>query len=238
MKGATSGTRWIGWTRTVIVAVVFLVVVGVAWRFVSYFREQRRPIVSFYNEWSAKGVPVDVCELKRGPFRIWRRTTATPMNGGSLHSFVTRNMRDRIRSGQAALLDLQDSAIPARVASVNQARDIDTGLYEVRFRPDDPSSMPKAPFYHVRVNTRTVRDALLVPVEAVQGMGDKSFVWVLDGDGVRRVPVETGFSDGVNVVLSSDMGSAEAIVTDGFEKLADGVRVRVRASSGCSSDGK
>ena len=140
-----------------------------------------------------------------------------------------------MRSGQKALIDLPDSVFPARVVSVSSARDIDTGLYEVRFRPDDPSSMPKAPFYRVRVNTGAIPDALTVPVEAVQGIGDRSFVWVLDGGTARRVPVETGFSDGVNVVLSNDMGPTKAIVIDGFEKLADGVRVQIHATSSCSS---
>ena len=236
MEEAAFKTQRSGWTILALVAVLILVIAGIAWRFVVYYRMERRPIVSLFNEWSAHGMPVDVCELKRGTFKIWRRTTATPMDGGLLHAFVTKHRKDRIRVGQSALIDLRNLALPARVTSVSNVRDIDTGLYEVRFCPNDSSSLSKAPFYHVRVNTRTIQGALVVPIETVQGMGDRSFVWAFDGEKVRRMPVEMGFSDGVSVLLSSDVGPTEFIVTDGFENLVEDLRVQIHATSVCAAD--
>ncbi len=215
---------------------LFAFIVGLmAWRFVAYYAEQSRPIVSQYNVWAERGLPVDVCVTERAPFRVWSRTTAASSGGGTLVTYVTRNMMERIRAGQAAFVDIKGSSVPARVSSVSRALDIDTGLFEVRLRVDGESSLPAQAFYHVRINTRTIPGAIMVPVESVQDLNGGKTVWTVEDGAARELAVSEIFSDGVNVILTGEGLAGRSVVTRGFERLNDGKHVSVHDSGSCNS---
>lgn len=71
------------------------------------------------------------------------------------------------------------------------------------------------------------RDSLAVPELAVVGEGEQSFVFVIDGEKVKRVPVKPGLRQGGKVEILEGLTPGQRVVTEGVVKIADGQSVRL-----------
>ncbi|HEX8302968.1 efflux RND transporter periplasmic adaptor subunit [Sphingomonas sp.] len=66
-----------------------------------------------------------------------------------------------------------------------------------------------------------------VPELAVVGEGEQSFVFLIDGDKVKRVPVKTGLKQDGKVEILEGLEPGQRVVTEGVVKITDGQKVRV-----------
>jgi membrane fusion protein (multidrug efflux system) len=72
------------------------------------------------------------------------------------------------------------------------------------------------------------RMSAAVPELAVVGEGDQSFVYVIEGDGAKRVKVTTGIRQGGMVEILSGLQPGQRVVTEGVVKLGgDSQKVRL-----------
>ena len=84
-------------------------------------------------------------------------------------------------------------------------------------------------FLSVSLLLSTLRDAVVVPAEAVQQGPDGAFVYVLNADGgvqMRRVEVAQ-VRDG-QAAIGKGLASGETVVTDGHSRLTLGAKVKVK----------
>ena len=67
----------------------------------------------------------------------------------------------------------------------------------------------------------------MLPITAIQKKSDGSlFVWTVDKDStVRRTPVDTGFTSGNRIAITSGIEDGQRVVTEGYQKLSEGSRV-------------
>lgn len=79
----------------------------------------------------------------------------------------------------------------------------------------------------VRLALRELPDVVVVPSSAILVRGADSVVMVVENDTIREVPVETGPSNTTETVVLSGLGPGERLVTDGFNRLADGAAVDI-----------
>ncbi|MDN3517484.1 efflux RND transporter periplasmic adaptor subunit [Aquisalimonas lutea] len=70
------------------------------------------------------------------------------------------------------------------------------------------------------------RDAVMVPEEALLREGADSFVYVIDDDTARRVPVTTGRRIDGRVEVAGGVGDGDAVVVAGLQTVRDGAEVR------------
>lgn len=70
-----------------------------------------------------------------------------------------------------------------------------------------------------------------VPEIAVVGEGEQSFVFVVDGDKVRRVPVRIGLKQDGKVEILDGLKPGQRVVTEGVVKIADGQKVRLTGAA-------
>lgn len=70
------------------------------------------------------------------------------------------------------------------------------------------------------------KSRLYVPLAAVQKDGQENRVYVLEGDKVKRTPVQLGASDKERVEVLSGLTGGETLVRSGLDQLQDGQRVR------------
>lgn len=75
--------------------------------------------------------------------------------------------------------------------------------------------------------TRTLPVQVGVPSDCVSVEGDSATVWVLDGEQVRRVPVEIGASDARTSEIVGGLKAGDRIVLSPGPGLRDGMRVAV-----------
>jgi membrane fusion protein (multidrug efflux system) len=71
------------------------------------------------------------------------------------------------------------------------------------------------------------RTSPAVPELAVVGEGERSFVYVVEGDTVKRVNVRTGLRQGGMVEILEGLAPGRRVVTEGVVKLSDGQKIRL-----------
>ncbi|HEY5711322.1 MAG TPA: efflux RND transporter periplasmic adaptor subunit [Allosphingosinicella sp.] len=74
------------------------------------------------------------------------------------------------------------------------------------------------------------RTSLSVPELAVVAEGDRTYVFAVDGNRVRRIPVRTGTHLGGRVEILAGLRPGQPVVTEGVIKVTDGAVVRLAGS--------
>jgi multidrug efflux system membrane fusion protein len=96
-------------------------------------------------------------------------------------------------------------------------------------------------FVNVRLRVDTVRDATLIPIDAVQRGSKGLFVYALQNDQtVKQQPIDIHETAGDRVAVSRGIEVGARLVVDGTDKLRDGAKVTVIESrfdaSGASTE--
>lgn len=141
---------------------------------------------------------------------------------------------NRVRLGQAA--EVVPDAYPearfaARVVKLYPQVDRQKGTLRIEVRvlePDGrllPDMSVRIAFLEEVPPERAGEPVVLVPAAAVQRDNTGSFVWLVDGESVRRQAVETSGSSGDQVRLLSGLAGGEKIVAGAVE-LSEGQRVQ------------
>jgi len=147
-------------------------------------------------------------------------------DGASLEARVL----DRAQKSELAVgkLDTHDNVI-----------DTTTGTVKLRavFDNKDESLFPNQ-FVNVRLLVDTVKDAVVVPVAAIQRGQPGTFVYLVKADDTVEIRVvELGATDGEKVQITSGLQVGDQVVIDGTDRLRDGAKIRrpganPRATSG------
>ncbi len=67
----------------------------------------------------------------------------------------------------------------------------------------------------------------MVPLYAIISRSDKQFVYVVDGDKVRRQPVELGIIEGWQIQVTNGLVSGDEIVIEGHRDVDDGQQINI-----------
>ena len=139
------------------------------------------------------------------------------MQGGAVLPVTAfnRNGTQKLATGQLLAFDSQI--------------DTTTGTVKLRaqFDNQDSALFPNQ-FVNVQLLVDTLRDTAVVPTSAVQRGAPGTFVYVVGDDrkvSVRKVVL--GPVDGERVAIKSGLKTGERVVTDGADKLRDGIDVTV-----------
>jgi membrane fusion protein, multidrug efflux system len=117
------------------------------------------------------------------------------------------------------------------LASADNQVDVTTGTVKLKaeFANEDGSLFPNQ-FVNIRLTVDTLKDAVLVPVAAVQQGANGPFVFVArDDDTVSMRPVNLGPGDSAQVAVLRGVQAGERVVTDGVDRIRDGMKVQVAA---------
>jgi multidrug efflux system membrane fusion protein len=151
-----------------------------------------------------------------------------------------------VRLGQGAQLQatayasddttkLEDGVLAAVDNQVNTS----TGMVKLRanFTNADGALFPNE-FVNVHLLVNTVQNAVLVPSSAVQTGAPGTYVYVVQPDSTVHVQVITaGPTDGTNTVISKGLAVGDVVVTDGIDRLAEGMKVQAATTSATAVGG-
>jgi RND family efflux transporter MFP subunit len=136
----------------------------------------------------------------------------------------------RLKLGQPAHVDVD--ALPGRryegrVVRLAPSLDPATRTLDAEVQLPNSSGELRAGMYgRAAIVTGLHPGALTVPVGAVQISNNRYFVYVVQGDNVRRREVRLGVDGETWLEVSSGLQAEEEIVTAGLEGLSDGTPVR------------
>jgi membrane fusion protein, multidrug efflux system len=142
-------------------------------------------------------------------------------------------VRSRLRQGATLAVTALDRSqknqlgVGELTTNDNQI-DITTGTVKLRatFDNADEALFPNQ-FVNVRLLADTVKDAITVPVAAIQRGQPGTFVYLVKADdtvGIRVV--ETGPTDGEKVAVVKGLEVGDQVVIDGVDRLRDGAKIR------------
>ena len=142
------------------------------------------------------------------------------------------------KASLAGQLDVQatDSAGKAVVdhgvlAAINNTIDATTGTVKLRANfPNHDLQLWPGIFVNVRLKVETLKNAVVIPVGALQRGPKGAFVFTAaaaekDKQTAKMVDVEAGQQDDTQAVIVSGLKAGDSIVTSGFQKLTDGAKI-------------
>jgi multidrug efflux system membrane fusion protein len=142
-------------------------------------------------------------------------------------------VRKRLRDGatlQTTALDRaqKNELATGKVSTHDNQIDLTTGTVKLRaiFDNADEALFPNQ-FVNVRLLADTVKDAIVVPVAAIQRGQPGTFVYrVKPDDTVEIRVVETGATDGEKIAVVKGLAIGDEVVIDGTDRLRDGAKIR------------
>ena len=153
-------------------------------------------------------------------------------------------VRKRLRAGAALEVRALDRSQKVELGvgkldTTDNLIDATTGTVKLRalFDNTDESLFPNQ-FVNVRLLVDTVKDALVVPVAAIQRGQPGIFVYLVKPDETVEIRVvELGATDGERVAVTKGLQAGDQVVIDGTDRLREGAKIRKpsagpRASSG------
>jgi multidrug efflux system membrane fusion protein len=123
-----------------------------------------------------------------------------------------------------------------KVSAIDNQIDTTTGTVKVRAQFDNENNTLFAnQFVNVRLLVKTLQNAVTVPTSAIQRGAPGTYVYVINADNTVSVrQVSTGPVDGSITAINSGLSAGERVVTDGTDRLRDGVKVLVAGEGGAS----
>ncbi|HTR87201.1 MAG TPA: MdtA/MuxA family multidrug efflux RND transporter periplasmic adaptor subunit [Reyranella sp.] len=144
------------------------------------------------------------------------------------------SVRKRLRDGATLQVTALDRAQKVelgvgKVATLDNQVDTTTGTVKLRamFDNADEALFPNQ-FVNIRLLVDTVKDAISVPMAAIQRGQPGTFVYrVKPDDTVEIKVIQTGASDGEKIAVVSGLDVGDKVVTDGTDRLREGSKVRL-----------
>lgn len=154
-------------------------------------------------------------------------------------------IRDLMSSGKLSLeaipTQAEKSTETGFVTFVDNNVDSTTGTFLIKgtFQNEKRALWP-GQFVNVILKLSTIRDAIIVPSQAVETGQQGSYVFVVKPDNtVKYKPVITGVAYEGGTIIEQGVEVGETVVTDGQVRLVDGTRIEIRKSlQGASGAGK
>ncbi|MGB9098962.1 MdtA/MuxA family multidrug efflux RND transporter periplasmic adaptor subunit [Erwinia sp.] len=140
-----------------------------------------------------------------------------------------------LHNGQSLPATALDQDGNAELASgnvqfISNQIDTSTGSVELKalFANQDEALYPNQ-FVNLRLQTGTLKQATVIPAQALQLSSDGSFVYVINKDQtVTRKEVKTGPTLGeTQQAILSGVSTGEQVVTEGIDRLSSGSKVKV-----------
>ena len=125
------------------------------------------------------------------------------------------------------------------LAAVDNQVNTSTGMVRLRanFANADGALFPNE-FVNVHLLVNTLQNAVLVPSSAVQTGAPGTYVYVLQPDSTVHVQVITaGPTDGTNTVVTKGINVGDTVVTDGVDRLAEGMKVQATTAGSAPAAG-
>ena len=105
--------------------------------------------------------------------------------------------------------------------------------------PNRDSALWPGQYVNTQVTVQTIKDAVVIPQNAIVTNAQGTFVYVLDKDQARLVPVQRLYAAGLDAAVGGLTGN-EKVINEGKQNVRPGGKVRLAAAAGGKShaDGK
>lgn len=126
-----------------------------------------------------------------------------------------------------------DAVFTAQIRAVEQTANVQTKLYNVTLSvPADVGGLLSGMFADVTFHTDVSENTIVIPTEAILTSGEEQYVFVVEQNTARYVPVTTGLTGNGVTEVTSGLTPGQHLVTVGQSYLSDGDPVRIVSGEG------
>jgi multidrug efflux system membrane fusion protein len=120
------------------------------------------------------------------------------------------------------------------VSAVDNQIDTTTGTVKVRAQFDNTdNALFPSQFVNARLLVKTLHNVVTVPTPAIQRGAPGAYVYLINADNTVSVrQITTGPIDGDLTAVNSGLSAGDRVVTDGTDRLRDGLHVSIAPQSG------
>ena len=125
----------------------------------------------------------------------------------------------------------EDDKTPAKgvLTFIDNTVDTSTGTIKLKAIFDNRgSALWPGQFVNVQITLAAIRDAVVIPSQAVQTGQQGQFVFVVKEDSAELRPVKTGITHEDMIVIENGLAPGEQVVTDGQILLMPGAKVEIK----------
>ncbi|HVY18203.1 MAG TPA: efflux RND transporter periplasmic adaptor subunit [Rhodopila sp.] len=110
--------------------------------------------------------------------------------------------------------------------------DTSTGTIALKAQFDNATdALWPGEFVNARIRVDTLKDAITVPLKAVQHGPDGTFVYRVQPDQtVAQVPVKVGYQDATIATIAQGLSAKDTVVVSGQSRLAPGLKIKPAAA--------
>lgn len=152
------------------------------------------------------------------------------INEKEIPHFVTLEQRKLTKYDSLFTLSLPDNSIypyPGKISFLDRAVDMQTGTLKIRLEfPNPKKALKDGMSCNVRVENKHADKVVVIPNKAVTEQMGEYFVYVIEQDTARQHKVKVGKVVGKNIVIQEGLKPGEQVITEGLQKLRDGVAVQ------------
>lgn len=126
-----------------------------------------------------------------------------------------------------------------KFSAMDNQVDVQTGTVKAKARfANAKSALFPSQFVNLRLEMRTIKDAVMVPVTAVRHGANGDFVYVLKADKTVTVrPITRGHATAEKVQIASGLKVGEQVITEGADRLKEGAKVTLPGAGGAGGAG-
>ncbi|MBL8512326.1 MAG: MdtA/MuxA family multidrug efflux RND transporter periplasmic adaptor subunit [Betaproteobacteria bacterium] len=140
------------------------------------------------------------------------------------------------KAGEKLIVDAWDREQKNKLATgflitVDNQIDTATGTIKLKAQFPNPDGLlfPNQ-FVNVRMAVDSRKDAIVIPLAAIQRGNQGTIVYVVNADKtISTRPVKMGITENDLVAIESGVAAGEVVVTDGIDRLREGAKVEVTA---------
>jgi RND family efflux transporter MFP subunit len=131
----------------------------------------------------------------------------------------------------------EDTVFESVLERIAPVVDAATSTVKVTLRVDDPAARDRSgSFIRARVTTDVHQDVIAVPRKALVSEAGATFLFVAEADSVRRVDVETGYTDGDWIEVFAGVDDGQDVVIVGQGGLRNGSRIEQLPDAAATPD--
>ena len=154
------------------------------------------------------------------------------------------DIQTQMRRGKSLTVEVFDRSVQKKLASgvlltVDNQIDTTTGTVKLRaqFANTDDALFPNQ-FVNARLLINTLENVTLIPNAAIQRNAQGPYVYVVGADQKATIrQITAGATDGNNTAVEH-LNPGDIVATDGFDKLQEGIKVRVRRQGQSQGQGQ
>lgn len=141
--------------------------------------------------------------------------------------YVTQRMVNGLKVGDTLEIVANGMSYEGQISEISNMVDSQTGLFKVNAEMQNTDEIAIGSTVRLNLVTERVKDAMLVPVNAVYYSGGDGYVYLYEDGVAKMTPVEVGLYDSDYAEILSGLSEDDIVVSTWSSNLYEGAKIRL-----------